>query len=417
MKKFLWIIIFTLSLFLAMSCALYTAGPGTGYPADIGGQQEYGADMNDMNDMNDMDFNYMYNYLASYGNWIILAPYGYVWTPRNMGYRWQPYRDGHWVLTDDGWTWISHEEWGSIPFHYGRWGYDNYFGWFWVPGTVWGPAWVSWRWSSQYVGWAPLPPGVEFRAGMGFTSYSFKIPHRFWIFLQAPHFLDRDIYRYTLPYERNVTIINFTTIHNNIYYRNNRIINEGIGIDRVRRVTGQVVPRYTIRNVRKVGPPRVESNDVHIYRPTIRKNAAAKPKTFLEKDEARRELAPVKVFEPRLKSPLSEQEDAVRKRQAQQKALLDKTQAQELQKIERKRAVELAQIRDKAEKTKISQNYQGKVTKLQEQHEAEKQKLTKRNKQDIELVQKVAKQGAKQGTKQEAKQKKKQDQQQLKKKK
>jgi hypothetical protein len=412
MKKFLWII--TLNLLMAMGCALYTSGPGTGYPADIGGPQEYGVDMDDMNDM---DFNSMYNYLDSYGNWIDLAPYGYVWTPRNMGYRWQPYRDGHWVLTDDGWTWISHEEWGSIPFHYGRWGYDNYFGWFWVPDTVWGPAWVSWRWNDQYVGWAPLPPGVEFRTGMGFTSLSFKIPHRFWIFLQAPHFLDRDIYRYTLPYERNVTIINFTTIHNNIYYRNNRIINEGIGIDRVRRVTGQVVPRYTIRNVRKVGPPRVESNDVHIYRPTIRKNAAAKPKTFLEKDEARRELAPVKVFEPRLKSPPSEQEDAVRKRQAQQKALLDKTQAQELQKIERKRAVELAQIRDKAEKTKISQNYQGKVTKLQEQHEAEKQKLTKRNKQDIELVQKVAKQGAKQGTKQEAKQKKKQDQQQLKKKK
>jgi hypothetical protein len=57
MKKNLWII--TLSLLMVMSCALYTAGPGTGYPGDIGDQQEYGADMDDM------DFNYMYNYLAS----------------------------------------------------------------------------------------------------------------------------------------------------------------------------------------------------------------------------------------------------------------------------------------------------------------------------------------------------------------
>jgi hypothetical protein len=349
LKKFLWII--TLSLLLAMGCALYTAGPGTGYPGDIGGQQEYRADKADMNDMDDMDFNYMYNYLASYGNWVHLAPYGYVWTPRNMGYRWRPYRDGHWVLTDDGWTWVSHEVWGSIPFHYGRWGYDSYFGWFWVPDTVWGPAWVSWRWNDQYVGWAPLPPGVEFRTGMGFTSLSFKIPHRFWIFFQAPYFLDRDIHRYTLPYERNVTIVNFTSIHNNIYYRNNRIINEGIGIDRVRRATGQIVPRYTIRNVRKPGPARVESNNVHIYRPTIRKDAKAKPKTFLDRDEARRELAPVKVFEPRKQSPLSMQEEAVRRRQAEQKALLEKTQAQELKKMESKRARELAQIRDKAEGT------------------------------------------------------------------
>jgi hypothetical protein len=400
MKKFLLIV--TFSLFLAMGWALYSVGPGIGYPADIGGQQEYEVDTNDM------DFDTIYNYLAPYGNWINLPPYGYVWTPRNMGYRWRPYRDGHWVSTDYGWTWISHEEWGSIPFHYGRWDYDNYFGWFWVPGTVWGPAWVSWRWSNQYVGWAPLPPGVEFRAGMGFTSSPINIPLRFWIFLQAPHFLDRDIYRYTLPYERNVTIINFTTIHNNIYYRNNRIINEGIGIDHVRRVTGQVVPRYTIRDVRDRNPipPKIESHDVHIYRPTFRKNATAKPETFLKKDEAQRELAPVKVFEPRLKSPLSEQEDAVRMRQARQKALLEQTQAQELQKIERNRAVELAQIRDKGEKTKISQNYQGKMTKLQQQHEAEKQQLTKRNKQDIELVQKVTEQGAKQKKDQGRKKKK-----------
>jgi len=33
-----------------------------------------------------MDMDSMYNYLAPYGNWINMDPYGYVWTPRNMGY-------------------------------------------------------------------------------------------------------------------------------------------------------------------------------------------------------------------------------------------------------------------------------------------------------------------------------------------
>ena len=28
----------------------------------------------------------------------------------------------------------------------------------WVPGTVWGPAWVDWYWGDGYVGWAPLSP-------------------------------------------------------------------------------------------------------------------------------------------------------------------------------------------------------------------------------------------------------------------
>jgi hypothetical protein len=392
MKKYLWTIVFTLSIFLAASCALYTSGQETGYPPGRGDQQEYEANQEYETDMGDMDFNYMYSYLAPYGNWINLEPYGYVWTPRNMGYRWRPYRDGHWVSTYDGWTWMSKEGWGSIPFHYGRWGYDNYLGWFWVPGTVWGPAWVSWRWSSQYVGWAPLPPGVEFRIGMGFASSSFNIPNRFWIFLQAPHFLDRDINRYTLPYERNITIINFTTIHNNIYSRGNRVVNEGIGIDYVRRATGRTIPRYSIRDVKNPRQVRVEGNDLHVYRPTLRKVATAKPKTFLDRNEARRELAPVKVFEPRLKQPLREQELAVRKRQAEQKALLENTQSQELKNLERKRTKELAQARDKAEKTKISQNLQGKMIKLQNQHKVETQKLTKRNQQDLERVKQVAQQ-------------------------
>ena len=69
-----------------------------------------------------------------------MHPYGYVWTPRHMGYQWRPYSNGHWVMTDFGWTWVAYEPWGAIPFHYGRWGYDDYLGWYWVPGTTWGPA-------------------------------------------------------------------------------------------------------------------------------------------------------------------------------------------------------------------------------------------------------------------------------------
>ncbi len=286
MKNSLCII--TLVLVMAAGCAAYGPSPGSGYlpgtgGPGVGGQQGYGQGYGQEYGP-DMDMDYMYNYLAPHGNWINLEPYGYVWTPRHMGYRWRPYSQGHWVMTDYGWTWMANEEWGSIPFHYGRWGYDDDFGWFWVPGTVWGPAWVSWRWSNQYAGWAPLPPGIEFRAGMDFASLSFNIPSRFWIFLQAPHFLDRNVYRYALPYERNLTIINITSIHNNIHYRNNRIFNEGMGIDNVQRVTRQQVPRYRIQDVRKPGPERVVGNDIQVYRPAFRTNATTRPKAILNRD-------------------------------------------------------------------------------------------------------------------------------------
>jgi hypothetical protein len=381
----------TCVLLLATGCSAYGPSPATGYPPDAGGpyvgsQQGYGQEYGP-----DMDMDYMYNYLAPYGNWVNMQPYGYVWTPRHMGYRWRPYSQGRWVMTDYGWTWLPNEVWGSIPFHYGRWGYDDGFGWFWVPGTVWGPAWVSWRWSNQYAGWAPLPPGVEFRAGMDFASLSFNIPIRFWIFLQAPHFLDRDVYRYALPYERNATIINYTSAHNKIYYRGNRIFNEGMGIDNVRRVTRGQVPNYRIQDARQAGPPRIVGHDVQIYRPAFRTNAQAKPKAVLNRDEARRELAPARVFEPRSQQPVKEQVSAVQKRQAAETALLQKSQAQELKNMQSKRAAELARVRDTAAKARIQQDYQAKTAELQKQHQAEKQQLTKRHNNDKEQVKQAAK--------------------------
>jgi hypothetical protein len=382
-KSGVWIT--ALVLLMATESATYGYSVETGSHAAVaavayGAAQEY---------RTDTDIDYVYTYLTPYGNWVTIDPYGYVWVPRHMGYQWRPYSDGHWVSTDDGWTWIANEEWGSIPFHYGRWGYDDDWGWYWVPGTIWGPAWVSWRWSDQYTGWAPLPPGAEFRAGSGFVSLSFNIPSRFWVFIQAPHFLDRDIYHNTLPYERNSTIINFTSIHNNIYFRDNRVVNEGIGTDAVQRVTRQQVPHYRIQDGRQPGPARVAGNDIQIYRPAFRADVGAKPKAILNRDQARQELSPARVFEPRQQVPVAAQASAVQKRQAEEKNLLQRTQAQELKDMQSRRSAEQAQVRATAERAKIQQDYQTKTGELQKQHQAEKQQLTERHRQDTEQVKKA----------------------------
>ena len=384
MKKGLWIV--TMVILLAMGGAAYASSPQTGYPPGTGGQnfgspQQYGPDMG-------MDS--MYEQLSPYGNWVNMDPYGYVWTPRNMGYRWRPYSDGHWVMTDYGWTWIANEPWGSIPFHYGRWGFDNDFGWFWVPGTVWGPAWVSWRSNDQYMGWAPLPPGIEFHAGMDFGSISVGIPGQFWIFLQTSHFLDNDLYRYTLPYERNATIINYTVINNNIFLRDNRIMNEGVGVDFVRRATRRAVPQYRIQDVRQPGRARLAGKNIEIFRPALRADVQARPKAFLNRAQARQELAAAKIFEPRQQLAVRAQEAAVLKRQSEEKILLEKTQADELKVVQRRHAAEEARILDKAEKVKIRQAQQDKVAELRKQQMAEKQLLIERHKQDTEVVKQVA---------------------------
>lgn len=96
--------------------------------------------------------------LSPYGRWVDTPEYGRVWIPSGVGPDWQPYADGRWVDTAYGWTFVSAVPWGRVAFHYGRWGWRVGLGWYWVPGFVWGPAWVNWRWANGYACWSPLAP-------------------------------------------------------------------------------------------------------------------------------------------------------------------------------------------------------------------------------------------------------------------
>jgi hypothetical protein len=112
--------------------------------------------------------------LAAHGTWVDTSELGRVWIPSRdeTGPDFWPYgTGGHWVLTEYGWTWSSDWKWGWIPFHFGRWAMLPDRGWCWVPGTLWGPAWVAWRLGKRYVAWAPLPPrGMNLARPIGTSS-------------------------------------------------------------------------------------------------------------------------------------------------------------------------------------------------------------------------------------------------------
>jgi len=120
------------------------------------------------------DAAYFYDTLAPYGSWVNVPEYGVCWQPTVVVSTpgWRPYlNSGRWVWSDCGWYWNSDYSWGWAPFHYGRWFYSGNCGWVWSPGRVWGPAWVSWRNSDDYCGWAPLPPEAGYTVGVGLTYY------------------------------------------------------------------------------------------------------------------------------------------------------------------------------------------------------------------------------------------------------
>lgn len=118
--------------------------------------------------------------LAPYGRWVDDGEYGEVWVPE-VASGWQPYVDGRWVLTEYGWTWVSNDPFGWATWHYGNWAVRPGIGWFWVPGRVWAPAWVTWRYGGGYACWAPTPPRQ-----FGRDYYDYGSPA--WVVVPEQHF-------------------------------------------------------------------------------------------------------------------------------------------------------------------------------------------------------------------------------------
>lgn len=174
-----------LALFTLLAPALGRANDWEENYAD-GGQDEAPPDdyrvSVDMGVSGSVDIDSFQDALQPYGDWTVVGNYGRVFRPR-VSPGWRPYYYGRWEWTSEGWLWVSDEPFGWAAYHYGRWAYDSYQGWLWVPGYQWAPAWVSWRYSLDVVGWAPLAPGV--------SVYASATPFQeaFWTFVPCQSFV------------------------------------------------------------------------------------------------------------------------------------------------------------------------------------------------------------------------------------
>ncbi|MBP7707801.1 MAG: hypothetical protein KA243_11245 [Candidatus Aminicenantes bacterium] len=369
---------------LAVLVALLGAACIRYVPYDESGR--YGREYDDYYDRtdrydryDDLDSAYFYNELQPHGLWVSYRPYGYVWIPGNVGYGWRPYTRGHWAWTDYGWTWVSLERWGWIAFHYGRWGWDRRLGWFWVPDVVWGPAWVAWRWGDAHIGWAPLPPGVDFVRGRGFGGHRWDIPGDHWNFVHGRYFLDRSLDRRVLPVERNLTIVNMTSLRVNIEDRNDRVVNEGVDRDVVRRLTAREVERYTLKDPGRAGEQREEGTDLILSKPPVRRNEAAKPREVLDPGSAERRLTGGDT--PRIyRQPVRGEAEAVREDHEQERWLMRDSQEAELREVRRRTDEEKARVRNEDEKKKLEEQASARIGELKAKHGQEKAELEKRQK-------------------------------------
>jgi hypothetical protein len=200
----------------------------------------------------DVHFTYsnFYDELEGYGYWIDYGSYGWCWTPGDVGPTWRPYMDGYWAYTEFGWTWVSYEPYGWAVYHYGRWTFDPVFGWVWVPGSEWAPAWVAWSYGDPWIGWAPLPPTVVWNVSYGLHWESgYRPPDTYWCFVQRGDFLDTNLRTRITPMARNQTLLAQTRDATRYERRGERPVNRGPELASVERTVGRKVRQATIADV------------------------------------------------------------------------------------------------------------------------------------------------------------------------
>lgn len=221
-----------------------------------------------------VSFGVFYNSLDAHGEWINVDADIYAWRPAGIYEGWRPYTVGRWAWTSDGWYWVSDEPWGWATYHYGRWFYDDFYGWLWIPGNEWAPAWVEWRYGGDCVGWAPLGPYAVFSVNVGIRYHTHWVtPGFWWSFVDCRYVGSSEIHRYVYRTDQNTRYIGRTRSAGNVRYTGGRIVSRGPERDYVERHGKTRLERVDIvdadnrqeRVVRQGSRDRIEA-----YRPKIK---------------------------------------------------------------------------------------------------------------------------------------------------
>ena len=223
----------------------------------------------------EVSFQIFYDELAPHGRWLLHPKYGDVWAPNVQG-EFTPYlTNGYWTVTQYGNTWVSNYDWGWATFHYGRWYFDEFEGWVWIPDTEWAPAWVVWRNGGGYYGWAAMSPGLNF--SVSFNIFN-DVPSFYWCFVPQQYVWRPYVYRYCAPRHRNVYIVTNTTYvsHcrvNNITYN----YYTGPSHTEITHVTNRPVVIHHVENTNKPGRSQVSRDKITMFTPTVKRNEMQAP--------------------------------------------------------------------------------------------------------------------------------------------
>ncbi|NNM28954.1 MAG: hypothetical protein HKO57_05495, partial [Akkermansiaceae bacterium] len=237
----------------------------------------------------DDDFGIFYANLQNYGSWFQTTDYGYAWQPAvvRTDPQWRPYTRGHWLHSDQGWTWASDEPFGWAAYHYGRWALLEGVGWVWIPGEQWAPAWVTWRRNDDYIGWAPLPPETLHNRDCAYDTrvdQIYSVAPSWYTFVPVRSF-GQPVRPVCVPAEQGIRIAITTRNVTRIYKKSERVYVAGPDYKWVSSRRGSAAPTCKLAAVdhRTFGPRpmrnRVAGNRYEVCAPKVNAawNAAVRP--------------------------------------------------------------------------------------------------------------------------------------------
>jgi hypothetical protein len=107
---------------------------------------------------------------------------------------------------------------------------------------------VSWREADGYLGWAPLPPTVAFKPGVGLqfegaqpANSAFGLGADAFTFVPCDHFWDRNLEAIMLPPDKVAEVFKASVVKNGYRFVNGVFSVEGGGRDRVAALTHREV--------------------------------------------------------------------------------------------------------------------------------------------------------------------------------
>jgi hypothetical protein len=177
------------------------------------------------------------------------------------------------------------------------------------------------------------------------------------------------------------------TIHKaNLSVRNRQLINQGIDVEQVSRLTRSEVSRYEVEEGQRPGQSRISGNAVQIFRPAVKKNEVAKPKVFMEKEEAEEKVPEIKADDLEQRLTPAEREQRLKGDQEQEMRLLEQSQQRDEVELRKKTDDEQLLAGSSTEREKIRKESEVKASELKKEHAEEKAKISERHKEEEKIV-------------------------------